>query len=230
MLASDGEQVGTVHHVVAAPEKDIFHGLVITTPAPRPALRRGRGRRVAARTRRRPAHRLGGRAEPARSRAAAHRCTTRTPRRRPSGATGCASTRGAATGTARAERRQPARPDRGRPSGRDCWHNRTMSIATEQRHGRGRLRRALGRAGGAAALAAGGALLSGAARARGGGLLAAHAVPARPRPDRALQGVPPADAQDAGVRGAARRPLPHAADAHARGDERSRARSRARCA
>ena len=33
VLASDGEQVGTVHHVVAAPEKDIFHGLVISTPA-----------------------------------------------------------------------------------------------------------------------------------------------------------------------------------------------------
>jgi uncharacterized protein YrrD len=32
VLASDGEQVGTVHHVVAAPEKDIFHGLVIATP------------------------------------------------------------------------------------------------------------------------------------------------------------------------------------------------------
>jgi sporulation protein YlmC with PRC-barrel domain len=32
VLASDGEQVGTVHHVVAAPEKDIFHGLVINTP------------------------------------------------------------------------------------------------------------------------------------------------------------------------------------------------------
>jgi hypothetical protein len=31
VLASDGQQVGTVHHVVAAPEKDIFHGLVITT-------------------------------------------------------------------------------------------------------------------------------------------------------------------------------------------------------
>jgi sporulation protein YlmC with PRC-barrel domain len=29
VLASDGEQVGTVHHVVAAPEEDIFHGLVI---------------------------------------------------------------------------------------------------------------------------------------------------------------------------------------------------------
>jgi hypothetical protein len=33
VIASDGEQVGTVHHVVAAPEKDIFHGLVISTPA-----------------------------------------------------------------------------------------------------------------------------------------------------------------------------------------------------
>jgi hypothetical protein len=33
VLASDGEQIGTVHHVVAAPEKDIFHGIVITMPA-----------------------------------------------------------------------------------------------------------------------------------------------------------------------------------------------------
>jgi sporulation protein YlmC with PRC-barrel domain len=32
VLSADGEQVGTVHHVVAAPEKDIFHGLVISTP------------------------------------------------------------------------------------------------------------------------------------------------------------------------------------------------------
>ena len=31
VLASDGTQVGTVHHVVAAPEQDIFHGLVIST-------------------------------------------------------------------------------------------------------------------------------------------------------------------------------------------------------
>jgi hypothetical protein len=29
----DGEQIGTVHHVIAAPEQDIFHGLVISTPA-----------------------------------------------------------------------------------------------------------------------------------------------------------------------------------------------------
>ncbi len=33
VLASDGERVGTVHHVVAAPEKDIFHGIVIATTA-----------------------------------------------------------------------------------------------------------------------------------------------------------------------------------------------------
>jgi hypothetical protein len=35
VLASDGKQVGTVHHVVAAPEKDIFHGLVIAAPGGR---------------------------------------------------------------------------------------------------------------------------------------------------------------------------------------------------
>lgn len=31
VISSDGQQVGTVHHVVAAAEKDIFHGLVIAT-------------------------------------------------------------------------------------------------------------------------------------------------------------------------------------------------------
>jgi hypothetical protein len=30
VLSSDGAQIGTVHHVVAAPEEDIFHGLVIS--------------------------------------------------------------------------------------------------------------------------------------------------------------------------------------------------------
>jgi hypothetical protein len=30
VLAAGGEQVGTVHHVVAAPEQDIFHGIVMT--------------------------------------------------------------------------------------------------------------------------------------------------------------------------------------------------------
>ena len=33
VLSSDGVQIGTVHHVVAAPEKDIFHGLVVSTSA-----------------------------------------------------------------------------------------------------------------------------------------------------------------------------------------------------
>jgi sporulation protein YlmC with PRC-barrel domain len=32
VLSGDGEEVGTVHHVVAAPDQDIFHGLVINTP------------------------------------------------------------------------------------------------------------------------------------------------------------------------------------------------------
>jgi hypothetical protein len=35
VLSSDEREVGTVHHVVAAPEKDIFHGLVISTKAGR---------------------------------------------------------------------------------------------------------------------------------------------------------------------------------------------------
>ena len=61
------------------------------------------------------------------------------------------------------------------------------------------------------------AFLPGAARAPGGGLRPPHAVPARPRPDRALQGVPPAQAQDAGVHLARGRPLPHPPDPHARG-------------
>jgi len=37
VLASDGAQVGTVNHVVVAPEEDVFHGLVIVVP--------GRGQR-----------------------------------------------------------------------------------------------------------------------------------------------------------------------------------------
>jgi sporulation protein YlmC with PRC-barrel domain len=35
VLASDGTQVGSVHHVVAALEQDIFHGLVISTSSGR---------------------------------------------------------------------------------------------------------------------------------------------------------------------------------------------------
>ena len=57
----------------------------------------------------------------------------------------------------------------------------------------------------------------------------AHAVPARPRPDRPLEAVPPAEGQDAGLHRPGRRPLPHAHDAHARDDRRSRASSRGRC-
>jgi uncharacterized protein YrrD len=32
VYASGGEQVGTVDHVVAAPEEDIFHGIVVDVP------------------------------------------------------------------------------------------------------------------------------------------------------------------------------------------------------
>jgi hypothetical protein len=31
VMSSDGQELGTVHHVVALVEKDIFHGLVIST-------------------------------------------------------------------------------------------------------------------------------------------------------------------------------------------------------
>jgi PRC-barrel domain len=33
VYSSDGEMVGTVDHVVAAPQEDIFHGIVISTGA-----------------------------------------------------------------------------------------------------------------------------------------------------------------------------------------------------
>ena len=69
----------------------------------------------------------------------------------------------------------------------------------------------------------------GAARRRRARCRAPHAVPARPRPDRPLQGVPAPQAQDAGLHRARGRPLPHAADPHARGHAGSRAPSRARC-
>jgi len=32
VLASDGQQVGTVGSVLSAPEEDVFHGLLINTP------------------------------------------------------------------------------------------------------------------------------------------------------------------------------------------------------
>ncbi len=46
----------------------------------------------------------------------------------------------------------------------------------------------------------------------------AHALSARSRPDRALQGISSPDAQDPGVRGARGRSLPHAPHTHAGGD------------
>ena len=61
------------------------------------------------------------------------------------------------------------------------------------------------------------------------GLRAAQPVPARPRPHRPLQGVPAPQAQDAGLRRARGRPLPHAPHAHARGG-RDLAHRRARAA
>ena len=86
------------------------------------------------------------------------------------------------------------------------------------RDGRGGVRGADRGRGAGAALAAGGALLPRPSRAPRGGLLAADALPARPRPDRARQGVPAPDAQDPGVRGAPGRSLPHAPHPHAGGD------------
>ena len=76
------------------------------------------------------------------------------------------------------------------------------------------------------ALAARRPLLSRGSRAPGGRLRRPDALPARPRPDRALQGVPAAQAQDAGVRGAGGRPLPDAAHPHA-GDDADLAHGRA---
>ena len=70
---------------------------------------------------------------------------------------------------------------------------------------------------GGAPLPARHALLPGPPAARGARLRPPHAVPARPRPDRPLEGVPAAQAQDAGVHRARGRPLPHAAHPHARG-------------
>ena len=64
---------------------------------------------------------------------------------------------------------------------------------------------------------------------RGGGVRHPDALPARPRPDRPLEAVPPAEGQDAGLHRPRRRPLPHADDAHAR-DDRDRARRRPRAA
>ena len=53
--------------------------------------------------------------------------------------------------------------------------------------------------------------------AAGAGRSDPSGLPARSRPRHSLQGVPPAQAQDAGVLRADRGPLPHAPDPHARG-------------
>ena len=55
------------------------------------------------------------------------------------------------------------------------------------------------------------------------------AVPARPRPDRPLEAVPPAEGEDAGLHRPAGRPLPDADDAHA-GDDGDLAGRRPRAA
>ena len=54
----------------------------------------------------------------------------------------------------------------------------------------------------------------------------AHAIPARPRPPRPLEAVPPPEGEDAGVHRPRGRPLPDAHDAHAR-DDRDLPRRRA---
>ena len=63
---------------------------------------------------------------------------------------------------------------------------------------------------------------------RRAGLADAQRVPARPRPDHPLDRLPPAEAQDAGLRLPRGRPLPHAPDPHASRWRRSPARSPAR--
>ena len=78
------------------------------------------------------------------------------------------------------------------------------------------------------ALAAGGPVVRDArARARRGAVCGAHAVSARPGPDRALEAVPPAEGEDTGLHRPSGRSLPHADDAYA-GDDGDLARRRPR--
>ena len=69
------------------------------------------------------------------------------------------------------------------------------------------------------ALPARGALVrdAGPGEARGA-VRRAHALPARPRPSRSLEAVPPAEGEDPGLHRPGGRPLPHPDDAHARDD------------
>ena len=153
----------------------------------------------------------------------AQRASTTCPARR----TACRS-----PGSPRRRRRSPARPSRASPSCRahpgTAWHGRTvrsrrwdnvgMDVHRALRARRRGLRRPPGARGRRERLRRG-AARSYPARRRvpEEDCGAAHAAPARPRPDRPLQGVPPPQAQDAGLRRARGRPLPHAADPHARG-------------
>ena len=91
--------------------------------------------------------------------------------------------------------------------------------ARARRKGRGRLRLAHPRAGGACALAARRPLLPNDRQAAArGGVQRPDTVPARPRPHPALEAVPPPEGQDAGLHRPGGRPLPHADDPHARDD------------
>src|SRR5262249_30922499 len=82
-------------------------------------------------------------------------------------------------------------------------------------HEHGDLRGAGPLLGGPVPLGPGDAVLSGAEEGAGGGQPGAYSGPARPRPDRSLQGVPAAQAQDAGVRCSRGGPLPDPAHPHA---------------
>src|SRR5690349_2326121 len=73
------------------------------------------------------------------------------------------------------------------------------------------------RLGGRVPLGPGGAVISRPPTRAGGRQPGADTVPAGPRPDRALEGVPAAEAQDAGLRGAGGGPLPDQAHPHAGG-------------
>ena len=69
VLASDGEQVGTVATRAERPEKDVFHGLLINTPGHGIRFVEAADIAIDPRTRRRSADRRGGGSEPARARA-----------------------------------------------------------------------------------------------------------------------------------------------------------------
>ncbi len=215
MLASDGTQVGTVGIMLARARGGHLPRALIATP--------GHGIRFVEAADVASLHEHGvdlridaaAGGEPARAGARSARLR-RGPRARAALAPLGAHRDRARRLEPRALSAQWARGDPIVPAG---WHNRRMSVAARPGHGCRAPSPAPARARGADALAAGGALLPALRRAPRGGLRAAHALPARSRQDRALQGVPSPDAQDAGVRRAAGRSLPHTADAHARGDD-----------